>query len=182
MKTGCLAKMCPKAEGGEEMVDDVSTFPSQHRKAPFPCISPPFSLMPAAPIAVLLLSNRTERLRFHSRSHRRAEPPRQPARGTGNEVCAGRCMPAANRLVKLLLQLPLPPGALGQPGAAHQAEKLNKQTNKTKRGGCFVFFVSLCFLVVFILLFWGFFVGFLFFLLGADLRTPAASLPRRARG
>lgn len=142
----------------------------RHRKAPFPCISPPFSLAAADPGAILLLSNRIERVRCHSCSHRRAKPPRQPARGTGNEVCLG-CIPAANRLVKLLLQLPLLPRSVGpargcSPGSRGKGEKKN---NKTKRGG----------FVVVVVVFFGVFLC-VCFLLGPDLKTPLASPRCRA--
>lgn len=115
-------------------------FLPRQRKASFPCISPPFSPTPADPSAIFWLSNRIERLRFHSRSHRRAEPPRQPARGTGNEACPGRCIPAANRLVKLLLQLPLLPRSVGPARGCSPGSQGGKKPSKTKRGVCLSFF------------------------------------------
>lgn len=108
-KTGCLAKRCPRTEGGERKGSlGFKLFLLRQRKAPFPCIPPLlYPLRAADPSASLLLSNRIKRLRFHLRFHRRAEPCHQPARGKGNELRSARRTPAAPRFGHLLPEFAL---------------------------------------------------------------------------
>lgn len=48
-KTGCLAKRCPRTEGGERKgLLGFKLFLLRQRKAPFPCIPPPPSFIPSA--------------------------------------------------------------------------------------------------------------------------------------
>lgn len=121
--------------------------------------SPSRQLTPSPSSCSQTGSNDSGSTRFPSAGQSR--PTARPR--DGQRSVSWGCMPAANRLVKLLLQLPLPPGAPGQPGAAHQAQKLNKQTNKTQRGGWFLFFVLLCYFGCFYFVILDFLGGGLFF-------------------